>query len=218
LDDFGRKFKLYARFAFNSCQPCLSMKKLLFTAFFLLFTLVGFAQEQTPDQAEALDRLLKERSELIKEYNYLNAQNSNFWGKKSKKDLLKIIDTLKGIIKKDSEIINNIQSYTVRRKAELTVKEEKIVNEVQQNKRFITDQVFELNRQLKSAQNLTKVKDKKIRELEELVKTQKAAHYERDRVIVVLAGLIVILLLYLIILRRKLPAAKRKPKPKTNRG
>jgi hypothetical protein len=202
--------KLSGRNALYTFQLWLPMKKLLFTATFFLFAFMCFGQEDTADK---LDRLLQERSGLIKEYNYLNAQNSNFWGKKSKKDLLQIIGNLKDIIKKDSEIINSIQSYTVKRNAELQVKEEKITTEVQQSQQFVNDRLHDLNQQLKSSQNLAKVKQRRITDLEDQLKDQKSSAYERDRVILVLGGLCLLLIIYIVLLRiRKKAPAKRKPK------
>src|SRR6187402_26814 len=99
------------------------MKKILSFFSLLLICFNLFAQD------DEYKRLVAERSELIKEYNYLNEQNNNFWGKKSKKDLLKIIDNLKAIIKIDSDIINNVQASYVKRNADLTVKTEKIQTE-----------------------------------------------------------------------------------------
>src|SRR6188472_4456113 len=113
------------------------MKKIFGIAFLLL---LGF---QVSAQDDEYQRLTKERLELITEYNYLNEQNSNFWGKKSKKDLMKIIDNLKAIIKKDTEIINNVQASYVKRNADLTVKTEKMQTERKADTRNISDNIFE---------------------------------------------------------------------------
>ena len=101
------------------------MKKIFGLSCFLFLSFKLLAQD------DEYQRLTKERDELIVEYNYLNAQNSNFWGKKSKKDLLKIVDNLKAIIKKDTELLNNVQASYVKRNADLTAKTEKLQSERQ---------------------------------------------------------------------------------------
>ena len=91
------------------------MKKYLFLLTFLFITFAGWAQD------DEYQTLIKQREGLIVEYNYLNAQNSNFWGKKSKKDLMKIIDNLKAIIKKaglvkNDDLVINIASMPMKEK------------------------------------------------------------------------------------------------------
>jgi CRISPR/Cas system-associated endoribonuclease Cas2 len=157
-------------------------------------------------QSEDYDRLIAEREELIKEYNYLNAQNSNFWGKKSKKDLLKIIDNLKAIIKKDSEIINNVQASYVKRNADLTVKTEKMQTERQSDTRMISDNIFEMKRQVANLETRDKQRLQKIADLEESLKETKAAKTEHDLITVFTSLSALFLLYYVIRLRSKLKA------------
>jgi CRISPR/Cas system-associated endoribonuclease Cas2 len=173
------------------------MKKITSFCCLFLVCFLAFAQN------DEYQRLITERQELIKEYNYLNAQNSNFWGKKSKKDLLKIIDNLKAIIQKDTEIINNVQASYVKRNADLTVKTEKLQSERKADTRNISDNIFELKRQVANLETRDQQRLRKIAELEERVKETKAAKTEHDMITVFTTVVSLFLLLYIIRLRSK---------------
>lgn len=69
----------------------------------LIGTLPALAQDSN------LDRLLQERDKLYTDYEFYEKQNSSLFGKKSKKDLLNMIGTLRGIIDKDSELIREVR-------------------------------------------------------------------------------------------------------------
>src|SRR5688572_775567 len=174
------------------------MKKIFGLISFLLLSFQLSAQD------DKYQRLTKEREGLIVEYNYLNAQNSNFWGKKSKKDLLKIIDNLKAIIKKDTEIINNVQASYVKRNADLTIKTEKLQTERKADTRNISDNIFEMKRQVANLETRDQQRLQKIAELEEKVKEVKAAKSEHDMITVFTSLAALFLLLYIIRLRGKL--------------
>lgn len=174
------------------------MKKILSL---FCFILIAF---QTTAQDDAYQKLILERQELIKEYEYLNAQNSNFWGKKSKKDLMKIIDNLKAIIKKDSEIINNVQASYVKRNADLTVKTEKLQTERKADTRMISENIFEMKRQVANLETRDKQRLQKIKELEESLKEVKSAKTEHDMITVFMTLAALGMLFYIIRLRSKL--------------
>ena len=92
------------------------MRKKIFLLFLgLLPAVLAWAQD------DKLTTLLGEREQLILKYQFYNNQNSNFWGKKSKKDLVQIIQTLKNIINKDSEIIREINTMNLKTRALSTV-------------------------------------------------------------------------------------------------
>ncbi|MFC5270125.1 hypothetical protein [Adhaeribacter terreus] len=174
------------------------MKKITSLCCLFLVCLFALAQD------DEYKRLTTERQELIKEYNYLNAQNSNFWGKKSKKDLMKIIDNLKAIIQKDTEIINNVQASYVKRNADLTVKTEKMQTERKADTRNISDNIFDLKRQVANLETRDQQRLRKIAELEDRVKEVKAAKTEHDIITVFATLTALFLLLYIIRLRGKL--------------
>jgi CRISPR/Cas system-associated endoribonuclease Cas2 len=178
------------------------MKKILCFFSLLLICFHLFAQD------DEYKRLIKERETLIQEYNYLNAQNNNFWGKKSKKDLLKIIDNLKAIIKIDSDIINNVQASYVKRNADLTVKTEKMQTERKADTRIISDNIFEMKRQVANLEGRDQQRLRKISDLEEQLKEVRSAKTEHDLITVFATIVAISLLLYIIRLRGKL-ATKR---------
>ncbi|KAA9325216.1 hypothetical protein [Adhaeribacter soli] len=178
------------------------MKKLLSLCCLLLLCLQLSAQD------DEYQRLVRERQELIKEYEFLNAQNSNFWGKKSKKDLMKIIDNLKAIIKKDTEIINSVQASYVKRNADLTVKTEKLQTERKADTRMISENIFEMKRQVANLETRDKQRLQRIKELEDRLQETKAAKTEHDMITVFATLVALFLLFYVIRLRTKL-AQKR---------
>src|SRR5688572_4271849 len=180
------------------------MKKILSFFSLLLICFHLFAQD------DEYKRLVAERTELIKEYNYLNEQNSNFWGKKSKKDLMNIIDNLKEIIKKDTDIINSVQASYVKRNADLTVKTEKLTTVTESNKRMISEGMVEMKREISNYRNLDKQRLQKINELEEQNKEIKAAKTEHDMITVFATAVALFLLVYVIRLRSKLPRKRGK--------
>ncbi|GEO06805.1 hypothetical protein AAE02nite_44690 [Adhaeribacter aerolatus] len=111
---------------------------------------------------------------MIKDYEYYNAQNSNFWGKKSKKDLLNIIDVLKKVINKDSDIIREINLVNLKRQAEIKAAQAQAENQKKQieframdDKRVVSDNLYDLKAQIQSLENKQKVKQRQLNALEE---------------------------------------------------
>ncbi|PSR53119.1 hypothetical protein AHMF7605_06045 [Adhaeribacter arboris] len=176
------------------------MKILVFVLLFTILSYHSFAAVQD----DSLRLLLTQREQLVKDYQYFNAQNSNFWGKKSKKDLLKIIDTLKGIIRKDSEIINTIKTSTLRKAVTLTVEQNKIAEQVKDDRVAVTNTIYALKTQVANLDNLQKSRQRKINELTEEANQERAKRSDRDKIIAVAAMFIIGLILYIFNLRRKL--------------
>ena len=153
---------------------------------------------------DSLRTLLTQREQAIRDYQYYNEQNSNFWGKKSKKDLLRIIDTLKEIIRKDTDIINTIKASTLRQAAAATVQQSRLQEQVKDDQVVITDNLYALKSQLANLQNLQKVRQRQITELKEEASQVKQRQTTRDFLITLAVVLILGLLLYIFKLRRKL--------------
>ncbi|TXK45781.1 hypothetical protein FVR03_11855, partial [Pontibacter qinzhouensis] len=86
------------------------MKKIVIAMLFFCMSLSGVKAQQN----ERLAALMEEREQLVMEYQFYNQQNSNFWGKKSKADLMNIIETLKKIINKDSELISAVKAASIK--------------------------------------------------------------------------------------------------------
>ncbi|QMU28314.1 hypothetical protein [Adhaeribacter radiodurans] len=176
------------------------MKIIFFAILFSLITWQSYAFVQD----DSLRVLLTQREKLVKDYQFYNAQNSNFWGKKSKKDLLRIIDTLKGIIRNDSKIINTIKTSTLRKAATLTVEQNKVAEQVKDDKVAITNTIYTLKTQIANLDNLQKSRQRKINELTEEVNQERAKRSDRDKIIALTAMLLIGMLLYIFNLRRKL--------------
>lgn len=186
------------------------MKKLLALAA-LCLCFVG-AQAQEPDQEDKLSRLMNEREQLVLEYQYYNQQNSNFWGKKSKKDLMSIIETLKKIINKDTELIGAVKESSIKKIAEHSVKESRVDRQALQalqDQRLINDRLTNLQNQVGALENQVKIRDRKVKELEAQVESANEERYGKDKVITILAAAAVIFLLYTIILQVRLNNAKK---------
>ncbi len=181
------------------------MLRLIFLIIFsFAVTYSGFAQSQNPQSQDSLRTLLTQREQLVKDYQFYNAQNSNFWGKKSKKDLLRIIDTLKEIIRKDSEIINTIKTSTLRKAATLTVEQNKIAQQFKGNQLEVSNTIYELKTQIANLENLQKSRQRKITELTTLAEQEQSKRVDRDKIIALAGMLLIALLLYTFNLRRKL--------------
>lgn len=159
-------------------------------------------------QDDKLNALLGEREQLILEYQFYNQQNSNFWGKKSKKDLLQIIETLKHIINKDSEIIRVINTANLQKQAQTRVEATKIKRQVVDDRRLNMENLHQLKQQLTSQQNLQKVKDRQLRQLRDQLQQARQSRQNAHMLITVLGGTCLLLLLYLFFLRSKMASAK----------
>jgi CRISPR/Cas system-associated endoribonuclease Cas2 len=139
-------------------------------------------------QEDKLSVLLGEREQLILEYQFYNQQNSNFWGKKSKKDLLQIIQTLKNIINKDSEIIREINTASLKKRAQTQVEATKIKQQVVDDQRLNLENLHQLKQDLASLQNRQKVKDRQLVQLREELQAARQNRHTADIIIAALGG------------------------------
>ncbi|MBB6610271.1 hypothetical protein H7F15_04405 [Pontibacter sp. Tf4] len=202
------------------------MKKKLGTLLVLLCTI--FTTVQAQDTAEAkkqeqqenkIAHLMSEREQLVLEYQYLNQQNNSFWGNKSKKDLLNIIDTLKELIKKDSELIAAVKEASIKTIAKSTVENQRAGKQIVVDQRQINERIRGLQSQINTLQSQLKKRERTIADLQLQVKEADEKRYGKDKVITVLAVAAAILLLYAIILQVSLSKTKAKlnAKAKTTR-
>ncbi len=182
------------------------MQKTLVLFWFLLLGFSSFAAIQD----DSLRILLTQREQLVKDYQFYNAQNSNFWGKKSKKDLLRVIDTLKGIIRKDTEIINTIKTSTLRKAATITVEQNKMAEQVRDDRLTVTNTLYSLKTQIANLENLEKSRRRKINELNEEVEQERRKRTDRDKIIGLAILVLTGMLLYIFNLRRQLSPSSRK--------
>lgn len=180
------------------------IKKFLVVALLCL----GIVNVQAQEQEDKLSRLMSEREQLIMEYQFYNQQNSNFWGKKSKSDLLSIIETLKKIINKDSELIGAIKEASIKKIAESTVETQREGKMVREDQRIIDTRISGLQSQIKTAQSQLKKRERTIKELEEQVNASADLRYGKDKVISILAVVCFILLMYAVFLQVRLGKLK----------
>ncbi len=191
------------------------MKKLILLAFFCSTLFPAFSQEQAVEAEDKLTRLMSDREQLVMEYQYLNQQNNSFWGNKSKKDLLQIIDTLKEIIKKDTELIAAVKEASVKKIAETTVERQRAGNQVQVDQRQINNRISGLQDQVSALQNQLKKRERTITDLELQLTETDDVRYGKDKVIAMLAGFIALLFIYAIFLQIRLGKLKNaKPRKK----
>jgi CRISPR/Cas system-associated endoribonuclease Cas2 len=190
------------------------MKKLLALCVCCLWFVGAQAQEQPAPQEDKMSRLMGEREQLILEYQYYSGQNSNFWGKQSKKDLLNIIDTLKEIIRKDSELIGAIKEASVRKIAESAVQNQQAGKMIQQDERLINNQIADLKGQISTLESQAKKRERVILDLKEQLKSTDDVRFGKDRVIAILGAGAFLMFLYAVFLQIRLsnrkPAKKRK--------
>ena len=199
-------------------------KKLLVLAMICL----GFTGAQAQDNKQAqssskpvqvaqdtkLTQLMNEREQLVMEYQFYNQQNSNFWGKKSKHDLINIIETLKKIINTDSELIGAIKSASIKKVAESTVESQRTGKITTEDQRLINTRIYDLQSQIKTLQSQIKKRERSIKELQDQVKASDELRYGKDKVIAILAAAACILLLYAVFLQVRLGKAGKKPRKK----
>ena len=137
------------------------MNSLVQKAFFLFnfLSLAAFAQTTPPKD---INVLLTERDQLYQAYEQYKDQKSSFWGTQSKKDLRLIIDVLKGIINKDTEIVEAVRVQGLRKES----------NYLGQS-REITDRVYTLNEEIERLQvQLGQQRKKQIEAQEALERAQ----------------------------------------------
>ncbi|MHA6247917.1 hypothetical protein ACXYMU_08290 [Pontibacter sp. CAU 1760] len=186
------------------------MKKLLMLALCCLW--FAGAQAQQPDK---LADLMNEREQLVMEYQFYNQQNSNFWGKKSKNDLINIIQTLKKIINTDSDLIAAIKEASIKKVAESTVESQREGKITIEDQRIIKAQMAELQSQIKMLQTNIKKRERTINDLELQLSDTAELRYGKDKVISILAVAAFILLLYAVVLQIRLNnVSKKAPRKK----
>ena len=185
------------------------MKRLLVMAMCCLWFINAQARQQ-----DKLTTLMNEREQLVMEYQFYTQQNSNFWGKKSKADLMNIIETLKKIINTDSDLIAAIKEASIKKVAESTVESQREGKMTLQDQRIISTRMADLQSQIKMLQTNIKKRERTIKDLEAQLQDASELRYGKDKVISVLAGACFILLLYAIFLQVRLSNASKKVRKK----
>jgi CRISPR/Cas system-associated endoribonuclease Cas2 len=160
-------------------------KQYLLIFFPLLFCVKAFPQSNLEEQSK-IDELLDQRASLYKDYSNLKEQKSSFWGKQSKEDLRKIITTLKGIINKDDEIVQEILNQHAEEKVK--IKKQSVIesSDLTLRERNLTDRVHDLNNQLGGSLSQLKVKTKENEMLKAKLENEKSENNLLEKFIAVL--------------------------------
>ncbi|SDX58698.1 hypothetical protein [Hymenobacter psychrophilus] len=176
------------------------------------------ALAQTPAPADpAVPRLIAERQQLVSQYEAANGQRNAFLANKpSKKDLQEVVDALKGIIRKDTELIQAVQAATLRSTAAVVAENQQVKQQVTvaQTDRSSTQQRFyDLENQIQNLQERERQHAKKMRDLQATADAATGARTSREVMAAALALLAAGLLVYVLKLRGQIsarPAGRRK--------
>lgn len=142
-----------------------------------------------PPAPSKVQRLITEREQLVLKYDYLKTQENSFWGNASKEDLINVVEALKAILQKDSEIILAVEQEKLearknaaQRTAQLEAETKKLNTQVQGDKRVVTDNIYQMKTSLVYAQNLNRRLSKQITDLREELETAEDAKFEHDAI------------------------------------
>ncbi|TGE24270.1 hypothetical protein E5K00_03385 [Hymenobacter aquaticus] len=191
------------------------MMKRLFT-FLLLFSVLT-TQAQAPDPAAAppdpLTPLIKQREELIRQYEQASAQRNAFLANKpSKKDLQEVVDALKGIIRKDTEIVKALKESSIRRTATIVAEKTQAQRQAtvaQGDQSMTRERFYDLENQIQNLQIRDKQREKKLQEAQAAAEEATTARVSRELIAAGLAGLSIVLLWYIFRLRGQVRPTRR---------
>lgn len=192
----------------------LLLRRALVPALFLLLDAPTTAPAQTPPPAapdERLPGLIQERETLIKDYEAANAQRNAFLANKpSKKDLQEVVDALKGIIRKDTEIVKALKDGELRRQASLVAEKQQAVQQVavaQTDQSSTKERFYDLENQIANLELRDKQREKKLREAEDAARDAQSGRTTPQLLAAALAALSLGLLVYVGRLRSQLNTA-----------
>ncbi|WP_187260809.1 hypothetical protein [Pontibacter beigongshangensis] len=189
------------------------MKKKLIAMAMVCLCFTGVKAQQD----ERLASLMEEREQLVMEYQFYNQQNSNFWGKKSKADLMAIIETLKKIINKDSELISAVKAASIKKVAENTVEIQRSGKQVQVDQRQINERIAGLQSQINTLESQLKKRERTMQDIRAELAASDDRRYGKDKVIAILAVAAFIIFLYAVLLQIRLGKALATGKKKKSR-
>ncbi|QNH63921.1 hypothetical protein [Hymenobacter sediminicola] len=187
--------------------------RLPLTASLVLLACSAFAQ--TPALATAptdpLPRLIQERQLMVQQYEAANTQrNSLFGNKPSKKDLQEVVDALKGIIRKDTEIVRAVQAGTLRKTAAVVAENQQAKQQItvaQTDQSSTRERFHDLENQISNLQERDKQREKKLQDLQATATEATQARTSRELLVAGLAVVCAGLLFYVLKLRSRLSTA-----------
>jgi chromosome segregation ATPase len=191
------------------------MKLRFFSALFLLLSGLATATAQTPASAtepSPVTRLIQERELLVRQYEAANARrNSLFGNQPSKKDLQEVVESLKGIIRKDTEIVQAVKNDALRRTASIVAEKQQAQQQIsvaQTDQSSTRQRFYDLENQIQNLEMRDKQREKKLLDAQAAAKEAEDARTSREMIAVALALLSVALLLYIARLRQRIPAPR----------
>jgi hypothetical protein len=188
---------------------CLLSGFLLFIAFFAAGQPTGPA---TVTEPSPVTRLIQERELLVRQYEAANARrNSLFGNQPSKKDLQEVVESLKGIIRKDTEIVQAVKNDALRRTASIVAEKQQAQQQItvaQTDQSSTRQRFYDLENQIQNLEMRDKQREKKLLEAQAAAKEAEEARTSREMIAVALALLSVGLLLYIFKLRQRIPARR----------
>lgn len=180
----------------------------------LLATALAFpalAQTTPPAPDDELPRLIREREVLIAQYEQASAQRNAFLANKpSKKDLQEVVDALKGIIRKDTEIVQALKAGELRRQAAIVAEKQQAVQQAtvaQTDQSTTKERFYDLENQIANLELRDKQREKKLREAEAAAREAQSGRSTPQLLALGLAALSLGLLVYVGKLRRQLSGA-----------
>lgn len=191
------------------------MKLRLLSAFFLLITNFAAAQTVAPAPAtepSQVSRLIQERELLVRQYEAANSRrNSLFGNQPSKKDLQEVVESLKGIIRKDTEIVQAVKNDALRRTANIVAEKQQAQQQItvaQTDQSSTRQRFYDLENQIQNLEMRDKQREKKLLDAQAAAKEAEDARTSREVIAVGLALFSLGLLLYIFSLRRRIPARR----------
>lgn len=191
------------------------MRQRLLSGFFLLITF--FATAQTPEPVPVVEpspvtRLIQERELLVRQYEEANARrNSLFGNQPSKKDLQEVVETLKGIIRKDTEIVQAVKNDALRRTAGIVAEKQQAQQQItvaQTDQSSTQQRFYDLENQIQNLEMRDKQREKKLLDAQAEAAEAEQGRTSRELLAVGLALLSAALLFYIFRLRQRIPARR----------
>ncbi|QNE39447.1 hypothetical protein F1C16_07710 [Hymenobacter sp. NBH84] len=179
----------------------------------LLLLLLQTAPEQNTDP---IPRLIQEREALVRQYEAANSQRNAFLANKpSKRDLEEVVAALKGIIRKDTEIVQAVKDDALRQTAGLVAERQQVQQQAsvaQSDQSTTQERFYDLQRQITNLEERERQHQKKLAEAQTLANEVDQSRTTRDLLTAGLAVLSVGLLVYVGRLRgqRRAPAKRKR--------
>ncbi|MBD2716630.1 hypothetical protein KBK19_16420 [Microvirga sp. STR05] len=179
-----------------------------------LLSCSAFAQTPAPAAAPAPDplpRLIQERQQMVQQYEAAAAQRNAFLANKpSKKDLQEVVDALKGIIRKDTEIVRAVQAGTLRKTAAVVAENQQVkqlATVAQTDQSSTRERFHDLENQIANLKERDRQREKKLQDLQATADEATEARTSRELLVAGLAVVCAGLLFYVLKLRGRLSTA-----------